>query len=1100
MEVEHQRPPDDAGDGGDSANQPSTSASTEPNPVDPVADSAANDNDDHLMCRVCRGDEGSLYYPCLCTGSIKYVHQECLVEWLKYSKKEVCELCNHKYSFQPIYRPDMPKALPIFEILRGVITSGAMMIKTWFVYTFVMATWLGLVPLTAARIYNCIFYLSFHDIVNAPFQLFKTDNVVPDILKGTILLIVFVCTFISLVWLREQIIVGGPQHFLNFENDEDGADENGDEDDEDEEDEEDDSDNDGVEGDDGDNEDDEEDDDDEDEDDDDDNDDVANENENNQYNNIELIGNQPNVNRNELGRVDGEAEDDGETSGSSSDGVPEIFEEISDGPPERVLYIDNDEFLNHRDAVARAHPGALAYEERRRDIYEARHGFRHRMPDINQYDDMRDDENEIVENEPNEEPPVEHPPQLLEEAAPILPRQPLRARLRRNRRQRQNVNNDPDQAAAGGDQDDNWREWDRFGDELTWQRLLGLDGSLIFLEHVFWVISLNTLFTVTFAYVPYRFGSWMLATVGLYSKITYFPSIVSMIFGYIQVAAVTFIAHQLMRILKMKLMYRFLGVMFLIIKVFLLVFLEIGFFPVMCGCWMDVCTLPLFNVTLSQRVATFASAPFMSIFLHWMVGMVYVFYSASFVILLREILRPGVLWFMRNLNDPDFNPIQEMIDLPFTRHFRRLVVSTTLFFSTIMLIFYIPLNIINAILPTLLPYNVSMSAETPLSEISLELLILQVVMPAILEHANGRGFIKYGVRLWCKVIGTALDLDQYLLSDNNNNNNQNNNNDNRPENVLGNAGAAGGAGAGAGVGGGLAAEHQALLLLREPRAYEPYNRPSLFAVRIAILLVLMSATTTLCSVVVFIIPVSIGRYFIYIVTGQGNVHDMYTVSLGLYAAWLVGKFGAIAIKFIRGGPHLFKRAVIHYSYLGMRLILVAIPIVFVLPFLMGTYFQLVFFAPMRLGYQQSALMFPYQDWAMGVVQMKIFAVVAVMGPDWWLKTELDLLVQRGIENFAALHVFVRIVVPCILYLSTFIAFPVLVVKTYALISGADPEWTMLLLRFSYPAFLFITSAVVFIKWQIAKFAELAEKIKNDRYLVGTQLVNYEKNGVRATQS
>lgn len=47
-------------------------------------------------------------------------------------------------------------------------------------------------------------------------------------------------------------------------------------------------------------------------------------------------------------------------------------------------------------------------------------------------------------------------------------------------------------------ENDNWREWERVADELTWQRLLGLDGSLLFLEHVFWVISLNTLFTVLF--------------------------------------------------------------------------------------------------------------------------------------------------------------------------------------------------------------------------------------------------------------------------------------------------------------------------------------------------------------------------------------------------------------------------------------------------------------------------------------------------------------------------------------------------------------------------------------------------------------------------
>lgn len=54
--------------------------------------------------------------------------------------------------------------------------------------------------------------------------------------------------------------------------------------------------------------------------------------------------------------------------------------------------------------------------------------------------------------------------------------------------------------AQGQAQDDvNWNlmEWDR-AEELTWERLLGLDGSLVFLEHVFWVASLNTLFILVF--------------------------------------------------------------------------------------------------------------------------------------------------------------------------------------------------------------------------------------------------------------------------------------------------------------------------------------------------------------------------------------------------------------------------------------------------------------------------------------------------------------------------------------------------------------------------------------------------------------------------
>ena len=68
----------------------------------------------------------------------------------------------------------------------------------------------------------------------------------------------------------------------------------------------------------------------------------------------------------------------------------------------------------------------------------------------------------------------------------------------------------------------------------------------------------------------------------------------------------------------------------------------------------------MFDAMLKDRSTSFHLAPGTSMFIHWLVGMVYVFYFASFILLLREVLRPGVLWFLRNLNDPEFNPIQEV--------------------------------------------------------------------------------------------------------------------------------------------------------------------------------------------------------------------------------------------------------------------------------------------------------------------------------------------------------------------------------------------------------------------------------------------------------
>lgn len=45
----------------------------------------------------------------------------------------------------------------------------------------------------------------------------------------------------------------------------------------------------------------------------------------------------------------------------------------------------------------------------------------------------------------------------------------------------------------------------------------------------------------------------------------------------------------------------------------------------------------MFDATLKDRELSFQSAPGTTMFLHWLVGMVYVFYFASFILLLREV-------------------------------------------------------------------------------------------------------------------------------------------------------------------------------------------------------------------------------------------------------------------------------------------------------------------------------------------------------------------------------------------------------------------------------------------------------------------------------
>ncbi|XP_018025545.1 E3 ubiquitin-protein ligase MARCHF6, partial [Hyalella azteca] len=180
------------------------------------------DDDDVLnqdICRVCRSEataDRPLFHPCICTGSIKFIHQDCLVQWLRYSRKEYCELCKHRFSFTPIYSPDMPNRLPIADILSGLARSMGTAIRYWLHYTLVAVAWLGVVPLTACRIYRCLFTVSVASLFEQVTDLLSTDNLLSDIFHGCLVVTCTLSAFISLVWLREQILHGGGPDWLDI--------------------------------------------------------------------------------------------------------------------------------------------------------------------------------------------------------------------------------------------------------------------------------------------------------------------------------------------------------------------------------------------------------------------------------------------------------------------------------------------------------------------------------------------------------------------------------------------------------------------------------------------------------------------------------------------------------------------------------------------------------------------------------------------------------------------------------------------------------------------------------------------------------------------
>ncbi|MBN3324365.1 MARH8 ligase, partial [Atractosteus spatula] len=60
------------------------------------------------VCRICHcegDDESPLITPCHCTGSLRFVHQACLQQWIKSSDTRCCELCKYEFIMETKLKP-----------------------------------------------------------------------------------------------------------------------------------------------------------------------------------------------------------------------------------------------------------------------------------------------------------------------------------------------------------------------------------------------------------------------------------------------------------------------------------------------------------------------------------------------------------------------------------------------------------------------------------------------------------------------------------------------------------------------------------------------------------------------------------------------------------------------------------------------------------------------------------------------------------------------------------------------------------------------------------------------------------------------------------
>merc|ERR1712062_952589 len=217
---------------------------------------------------------------------------------------------------------------------------------------------------------------------------------------------------------------------------------------------------------------------------------------------------------------------------------------------------------------------------------------------------------------------------------------------------------------------------------------------------------------------------------------------------------------------------------------------------------------------------------------------------------------------------------------------------------------------------------------------------------------------------------------------------------------------------------------------------------------------------------------------------------MGTASMGLYACLLSIRGATLVAGWIQQGWTQLSAKMREWAVVGLKACVAVILLVGLIPLMFGLLLEVVALMPVRVPLNQTPIFFLWQDWALGAMYTKITVALTFMGPDWWLKTAIEQLYQDGIRNLNLGRVIKNLVIPSVKTLGISLSVPYLISHGLAPALITSSPLLISLQRRIYPLLLLLTGMLAFFTVQARQFKKLLEHIKNDRYLVGRRLVNY----------
>lgn len=1019
-----------------------------------------DDEEEEDVCRICRntGDaENPLRYPCACSGSIKFVHQDCLLQWLSHSNARQCEVCKHAFSFSPVYAENAPARLPFQEFVVGMAMKACHVLQFLLRLAFVLSVWLLIIPFITFWIWRLTFVRSFGEAQRLFLSHISATLILTDCLHGFLLSASIVFIFLGATSLRDYFRhlreLGGQ----DAEREDEGQDRHG----------------------------------------------------------ARAVRRPPGP-ANRVQGGDGQGEDGG--GGQGIAGAGQMIRR------------------NAENVAARLEMQAARLEAHVEQMFDG-------LDDADGAEDVPFDELVGMQG------PVFH---LVENAITVLASNaiflgvviflpfslgrvvlyyvswffstssPMMSKVAPLTESALSLANNTLKSAltavtnmsSGSDKEGLLGQAAEVIAEALSVNSTGLEEisssvsrsvSADLLKGT--AVGTSRLSDVTTLAVGYMFIFCLVFFyLGLVALIRYTRGEPLTIGRFYGIASIAETIPSLIRqfVAGMKHLMTMVKVAFLLV-------IELGVFPLMCGWWLDVCTIRMLGTTIAQRVEFFSISPLASSLLHWLVGIVYMLQISIFVSLLRGVLRNGVLYFLRDPADPNYNPFRDLIDDPVHKHARRVLLSVAVYGSLIVMLVFLPVKLAMRLTPSVFPLDISVS--DPFTEIPADMLLFQICIPFAIEHFKPRTTIKAVLRHWFTAVGWALGLTDFLLPRSEDNGGPENGNAEpaRQERLRD---------AHRGV---VGQQDRALVAEGDRRIHATRNVDVAeesdgddqtdaeygFVLRIVLLLVLAWMTLLLFNSALIVVPISIGRALFNAIPRLPITHgikcnDLYAFNIGFYIIWTVIAGARYSIEYVNSqrAGELFAQI---WKWCGIVLKSSALLSlwIFVIPVLIGLLFELLVIVPMRVPVNESPVFLLYQDWALGLIFLKIWTRLVMldqMAPlvdeSWRLKFER--VREDGFSRLRGLWVLREIVIPIIMKLLTALCVPYVFARGIFPVLGYPLIVNSAVYRFSWLGCLLFSMLFFCAKRFHVWFTNLHNSIRDDRYLIGRRLHNFgEDSGERS---